>query len=88
VYTAPGNTFLIGREGRNLKVAFVTTPAVAASLNVKHFFCTLSCLTDQNKKKTHVGARKNKKKIVPYVLNITATPPARNQSALAVKLGN
>ncbi len=25
---------------------------------------------------------------VPYVLNITATPPARNQSALAVKLGN
>jgi hypothetical protein len=24
---------------------------------------------------------------VPYVLNITATPPARNQSALAVKLG-
>ncbi len=25
---------------------------------------------------------------VPYVLNITATPPARNQSALASKLGN
>jgi hypothetical protein len=25
---------------------------------------------------------------VPYVLNITATPPARNQSALAAKLGN
>jgi hypothetical protein len=25
---------------------------------------------------------------VPHVLNITATPPARNQSALAVKLGN
>jgi hypothetical protein len=25
---------------------------------------------------------------LPYVLNITATPPARNQSALAVKLGN
>ncbi len=25
---------------------------------------------------------------IPYVLNITATPPARNQSALAAKLGN
>jgi hypothetical protein len=25
---------------------------------------------------------------LPYVLNITATPPARNQSALAVKLSN
>jgi hypothetical protein len=25
---------------------------------------------------------------LPYVLNITATPPARNQSALAAKLGN
>jgi hypothetical protein len=28
------------------------------------------------------------KLMVPYVLNITATPPARNQSALAAKLGN
>jgi hypothetical protein len=26
--------------------------------------------------------------VIPYVLNITATPPARNQSAQAAKLGN
>jgi hypothetical protein len=42
----------------------------------------------QGEQQTKKPTKKTRGQHLPYVLNITPTPHARNQSALAAKLGN